>query len=92
MLLSMGFGLIINVANGVKCPGPWEPTSSPAPIKHLWPMPLQQQQQPRKRGLMVQPMASRSNLKRSFEGKIRMIKLNTDRKTSRPSLDYIKLP
>ncbi|OAV93528.1 hypothetical protein PTTG_27306 [Puccinia triticina 1-1 BBBD Race 1] len=115
LLSSMGFGLIINVAKEVECP--WEPTSSPAPIEHLWPTPLQQQQQPRKRGLMVRPTASTPNLKRSFEGKIRvslpeqpsphhhyqpasssssspfqMKRLDADRKTSRPSLDYIKLP
>ncbi|KNE90551.1 hypothetical protein PSTG_16013 [Puccinia striiformis f. sp. tritici PST-78] len=81
LLSSMGFGLIINVAKEVECP--WEPTSSPAPIQQAWPnrYPQQQQQQlspnhhqtpPKKTGLMVRPTASTPNLKRSFEGKIRV--------------------
>ncbi|KNZ53562.1 hypothetical protein VP01_3202g3 [Puccinia sorghi] len=109
LLSSMGFGLIINVAKEVECP--WEAASSPAPIEQAWPKP-----QPNKRGLMVRPTASTPNLKRSFEGKIRvslpeqpqhhypsnstssassafqMKRLNADCNTSRPSLDYIKLP
>ncbi|PLW32841.1 hypothetical protein PCASD_13964 [Puccinia coronata f. sp. avenae] len=112
LLSSMGFGLIINVAKEVDCP--WEATSSPAPIEHSWP-----KLQPNKKGFMVRPTASTPNLKRSFEGKIRVSlpeqpqpshnphnpnrtssspgsfqlkRLDADRKTSRPSLDYIKLP
>lgn len=110
LLCSMGFGLVINVAKEVECP--WEPTSSPAPIEQAW------SPSPKLKGLMVRPTASTPNLKRSFQGKVRvslpdqsylshrtsststcspttgiqMKRLSADHNSSRPSLDYVKLP
>ncbi|MBW0491825.1 hypothetical protein O181_031540 [Austropuccinia psidii MF-1] len=99
LLSNIGFGLIINVAKEVDCP--WDSSSFHSTINS-------QNNSPNDRALLVRPTASTPNLKRSFEGKIRINlpnhpsnqlhspilpkKILADPSSGRPNLDYIKLP